>query len=564
MKKAKRLVSLLLALVMLLSLTVSAAAALEPSEYVAPDLDTYGMIGNLGDGEIRITDAIPKEEYYAYQILYLESYSEDDNAYVYKVNPNWSVFVENASIKSVYLNVDANNGYVTWVDGADPAEFAKLALEYAQTDKSGNNKKPGEDGYVPTIAPVQTKEAGTASAGSTVTTVTFTDLKLGYYLVDTSLGALCSLDTTDSKVNIQEKNEVPTNYKQVKEDIGDDNWKGSEDGTIGENDADIGQTVEFRSTIRVYPGTDNLIFHDQMESGLTFTKDNADAITVNLSNIGGSLNKNLEKGKDFFVEFNPNGTVPHTSADIEEECTFHVRFSDEIFETLQAGGNNILIINYKATLNENAIIGTIGNANVSRVSYGDKYHATPESKTITRTYKFDIFKYDKSTNEPLSDTKFELHSNDGFGHAGDVIYLVKKETVEGQPDAYRVAKKDDTQASGHEAGALTEITTNATGKFSIEGLDAATYYLVETQPQSGYSILTKPVEISIEYKNGNVVIKKDQSEIVGAEIGIENGSGGRLPQTGGIGTTIFYVAGSILLIGAAVLLIVKKRMSNEK
>lgn len=591
MKKARKFAGLLLALIMVLSVGVAAFAedgdgdGETPKAHEMEGPEKHGEAPN-NNGKITINDAIPRETYALYQILYLESYSKttDDQDkvvtthYAYKANSSWNDFVKSSDISGTYLNVD-DSGYVTWNEGADAAKFAQLALEYAQQD--ANSKKPGEEGYdaaTAKIKPVKTATAPVTATPTTKVTVGFTDLKLGYYLIDTSLGSLCSLDTTDPEVEMQEKNEVPKNYKQVKEDSGsgDGAWKGSAT-TQGENDADIGQQVEFRSVVTVYPGTDNLIFHDKMSPGLTFSRTDADNVKVNLRNEGGSLNKDLTLGTDYTVEFTENETVSHVSADIEGDCTFHVKFSDRVFADLSATGNNLITITYTATLNGKATVGVDGNLNTSRVSYGDDFHATPASTTVTRTYSFPVFKFDKETKEGLSDTKFELHANGANGEPGDIIKLVKTKdgTVNNndgnkldtpEADEYRVAIKN---ADGtYEAGAIDVLTTNAAGKFVINGLDAGTYHLVETAPKDGYNKLKNPVVVNISYTtgengaDGTIKIKQDYKEV--SEVVIENGSGSELPSTGGIGTTVFYVVGGIMLVGAGVLLVTKKRMSSSK
>ena len=182
--------------------------------------------GTLTGGSITINDAVPGQKYNAYQILYLESYNKDSGAYAYKANSAWETWLRT---QTTYVSFD-DQGYVTWVESADPAAFAKLAqVEAAKTTADATETAPA------------------AAEGATYSSVSFTGLKLGYYLVDSTLGTLCSLDTTNPNVVMEEKNEVPTNVKTVEED--------STPGTYGEkNDADMGQTVNFQSTIIAQTG----------------------------------------------------------------------------------------------------------------------------------------------------------------------------------------------------------------------------------------------------------------------------------------------------------------------
>ena len=189
MSNTRKLVSLLLAVVLTLGLTALGYAEGET-------------------GSITINDAVVGQTYTIYQILDLESYNASANAYAYKATTAWNNFINSDAIKGTYVQVDAQ-GYVTWKTGADAVAFAKAAQKYAK-DNSITNQ---------------------GSVTATTTTVSFTGLDLGYYLVDTTLGTLCSLDTTNPNVVMEEKNEVPTNVKTVEEDS---------DNKYGEtNDADI-------------------------------------------------------------------------------------------------------------------------------------------------------------------------------------------------------------------------------------------------------------------------------------------------------------------------------------
>ena len=164
MKHAKSFLALLLALTMALTLSIAVFA----------DGET---------GSITIDNAVNGQTYTIYRLLDLESYNAQSGAYAYKAAAKWSAFVDSNDVKGIYLNVD-KQGYVTWVAGADAAAFAKLAQKYAADNAIAN-------------------EGSQKAAG---TSVKFETLQLGYYLVDSTLGTLCSLDTTNPTVTIKEKN----------------------------------------------------------------------------------------------------------------------------------------------------------------------------------------------------------------------------------------------------------------------------------------------------------------------------------------------------------------------
>ena len=481
MKTIKRISCLLLALALMMALSVTAFAEGET-------------------GSITINDAVVGQTYTIYQILDLESYNASANAYAYKATTAWNTFINSDAIKGTYVEVDAQ-GYVTWKDGADAAAFAKAAQKYAKDNSIANQ----------------------GSVTATTTTVSFTGLDLGYYLVDSTLGTLCSLDTTNPDVVMSEKNEVPTNVKTVEEDS---------TGKYGEkNDADIGQTVNFNSTITAQAGAENYVFHDTMSTGLTYGS--VTGITLNGAAVDAS-----------------NYTVTAPAADGD---TFDVTFTQAFCDTLKA--NDKIVISYTATLNENAVIAGDGNPNTSKLSYGDKgdeTHSpsgtTPPSTTTTYTWDVDVFKYTMNgKNETaLAGAKFTLSKNDD---GTDPIALVS----EGN-NVYRVAKTDET-------GIVTEITTDTTGKFTIKGLDADTYYLKETAAPAGYNMLAAPVTIVIG-ENGVVNGTTEAPQGVD-EVKVLNQTGALLPSTGGMGTTVFYVLGGALVLAAVVLLVTRKRMSSK-
>lgn len=483
MKHAKKLASLLLALVMVFAVATTAFAAGET-------------------GSITIDNAVVGQTYTIYEILKLESYNKGSGAYSYKATSDWSDFINSADIKGTYVNVDSQ-GYVTWVKDADAAAFAKLAQAYAKNNSIANQ----------------------GSTKATDATVTFTGLELGYYLLDSSLGTLCSLDTTNPSVTIHEKNQEPTNEKTVEED------SNNQYGSV--NDADIGQTVNFKSTITLPKGSENVVFHDTMSKGLTL-----DASSIK-----------VYTDADMTTELG-TGSYAVATTGLTDGCTFEVSFERTYLDGLTADSTTVYV-KYTATVNENAVVGDVGNPNTSNVEYGEegKTTTTPDSTTRTYTWSFDVLKYaNGDESKVLEGAQFVLLNNDKTKVAT---------IVDGKLTGWvnvPVAGTDGTITWPEN----TTLTTNAQGKIDIAGLDADTYYLRETVAPAGYNKLAEDVEVTITPTKGNDGKTLTLTPVTAK---VENKSGSELPETGGMGTTIFYVLGSILVLGAAVLLITKKRMN---
>lgn len=483
MKHVKRIVGFVLALAMVLALSAGVFAADEK-------------------GSITIDNAVMGQSYTIYRILELESYNTADKAYSYKSTAAWSEFVNGSDVKDVYLKVN-ELGYVTWVEGADEAAFAKLVQQYAaaHAEKVGNQ--------------------GTQEAKST--TVKFENLELGYYLVDSTLGTLCSLNTTQPDVTIKEKNGAPTNEKTVEEDS---------TGAYGKvNDADIGQTVNFKSTITAQAGAENYLFHDKMSAGLTFTA--VTKVTLN--------------GTDVAAE---NYEVVTTG--LTDDCTFEVRFTQAFCDTLKA--NDKIVISYTATLNENAVVGVEGNPNESKIEYGQsgKTTTTPPSTTTTYTWDLEVLKYGNTDKaNVLENAQFVLLNKDK-----NKVAVV----VDGKLTGWT-----NVPAAGEDGtipwNASTILTTNTQGKIEIDGLDADTYYLREIKAPAGYNGLGQDVEVKIT----GATKAEDSATLTYTTVvaEINNQSGTELPSTGGMGTTVFYILGSVLVLGAAVVLVTRKRMKER-
>ena len=520
MKHLRKIAALILSCVMVFGMAsvvyATGGSAGETSESGATGTGaaSSGTTATTGDGKITIENAKAGQTYTIYQILELESYDKGTGHYAYKAaTTQWKSFLEGKDINDTYVTIDGE--YVTWKEGVaetKAAEFAKKALQYA-------------------------KEKSLANAGketAKTTSVEFTGLPLGYYLVDSSVGALCSLGTTTGEVTIREKNAEPTVEKKVQEDSNDE---------YGEsNTADIGQTVKFQTTIKAQEGAEKYVLHDKMSEGLTFDGNVTVKITKGTSpaTLVGTSSYTLQK--------------PVTTATaLEDGCTFELVFKKEFCDTL--GKDDVIKVSYSATLNENAVIRSTGNKNEAWLVYGDDKKTIPQT-TTTKTYSISVFKYESvstngsSTQKGLANAEFTISKkNDGT----ERINLVKTSNDSAEINTYRVAKT--TEETG--ITKVTTITTPTSGKFKIEGLDADVYYLTETKQPDGYNKLATPVKVTID-ANGNVTMKDSASAVT--EVAIENKTGSLLPSTGGRGTTLFYILGGILVLGSAVILITKRRM----
>ncbi len=478
MKHARKLASLLLALVMVFALATTAFAA--------------------GNGTITVKNTVKDADYTIYRLFDLESYagSGENDAHSYKVADKWTNYFADGAEGRNYFDVDGN-GYVTAKANANLVEFTQKALTYATNNtiaNDGTTKGTGED-------------------------IQFTGLDLGYYLVDSSVGALCALTTTDPNGEVIEKNANPTLDKDVKEDS---------TGTWGDkNDAEIGEDVEFKATITVQGFAKDYVMHDKMDDGLTYKE--VTSVTLNGNIVTASGNYEV---------------VTSTT----DQCTFEVKFSETFCASLKSG--DVIVVYYKATLNDNAVVKEPENNN-AHLEYKDnngKTHNTEKSNTKTYTWELPVLKYaNGNTANVLAGAKFSLYTDE----ACTIAVKFHEVKAEGKTTVYRVEPN----------GTVTEITTDNTGKFRIEGLDAGTYYLKETEAPVGYNKLNTVVTVTIDH-SGKINATTEKPE--GAtQIEVENKAGTELPSTGGMGTTLFYVLGSVLVVGAVVLLVTRKRMSNK-
>ncbi len=486
MKLIKKIAAIMFAFMMVVSMSCNVKAE-----------DTEGVYGQK-DGSITITGALQGQTYTIYEMLKLESFSGTN--YSYKIADGWENFFREGAEGAAYMKKD-ENGYMSFIAGKDGApdrrEFAQKALVYAKKTTGINTKSES------------TKE--------NETTVTFNGLNLGYYLVGSTTGALCGLDTTNKHVDIEEKNGVPSVDKKIVQN----------DTDVESNFANIGETINFKTTITAQKGAQSYVLHDTMEKGFTFNKD----VKVKVSGQTNYLNSTT----DYEVVENA-----------EDKCTFDIKFKEEFLKTIN--DTTKIEVTYSATLNGDAEIHD-NNDNTTHLTYGEKNNTTT-STTHTITYGINVLKYTGDTTNTLANAKFSLYDAETNGN----IYKLVQKT---DTTNYRLAMTGED--------GITEITTNDTGKFSIQGLKPGFYWLEETAAPKGYNKLAKRIKVVINDDGTLIVDGKDKNDkgIPISQVDVENKTGTVLPSTGGAGTTMIYLVGAVLVLGSGVVLVTKRRVKGK-
>lgn len=454
-------------------------------------------------GSITVQGAVDGEIYSIYKIFDVTGYDTMTTPHkiTYKVTDGWASFFAKGNPGATYVTLDSKKQIsATTLDSTNAPAFAAAAITWAK-DSAHN---------------IKVTDSKTANKDG----VTFTNVADGYYLVDTSLGALCSLDNvTGNAAKISEKNKVPSVEKKVK----------SGDIYESSNSAKIGDTVKYKTTITINGSVEKVVLHDKMDTGLTF-----DETSVKVK-VGGA---------DVAAA---NYTLKKSGTESSDPCTFEIEFKDSYIAGLETGKQ--IEVTYSATLNESAVIGTPGNKNDTWLKYGNSGSVT--SETTTYSYSFDLVKTD-SDGTLLAGAKFKLYADQ---NCANEIKLV----ADGD-NAYRVAKTGEK--------AVESIETNATSALTIKGLKGTTtYYLKEIEAPKGYNELENAFVFTIASANvSSNLVTTSNKWVEGTSTGIHiiNNAGTTLPSTGGMGTTVFYVVGGGLMAVAVVLLVTKKRMENKR
>jgi len=606
MRKAKKLTALMLlaAFVFAFIVPVSAMA----------DTTTQATTGSI---TIKDSSTVKVEgrEFKAYKILDVKSFTEDKtDATTGEVTKGHVVYTVPEAMKSFYNTKYSLTGNEADYDAQvvqkiseekDMFAFAAEALAAAKTAK---------------VVP------GSATGAEKATSVTINSLPLGYYVVEDASGekpvSALILDTTNLNPEVAIKADQPKVEKKID---GKNDTDPNTDKDVKYNNASVGDTVPYKLTSHVpdMTGYEHYYFvlTDTMSKGLTYDEKTGVTITITKTVKEGDTEKTvtekLVKDQDFSVTYTKNTNDDGTAKDSTLEIVFKnfIKYNTEEYK------NAPIEISYSATINKDAEIGVAGNPNAVKLTYsnnpnvkeegnpgdkpGDKSPVgeTTEEKTYTYVTGVKLIKVDPEGNL-LTGAEFEIS-----GTRANTV-LVKGEAYVKDPEGSYWELKDGTYTTddpstpGMKTDKYVDIDTkyvkvekgefitkgteavqakgfvNENGEIEFTGLAAGEYTITELKAPNGYNKLSHPINLTIDFTapaedatetNGTWTYTwKQNDKTLTAEAGVgnvlkvENNTGTELPETGGIGTTIFYVVGAALVLGAGVLLVTKKRMTGQR
>lgn len=578
MKHTKKALALLMVLVMSLSLlTVTAFAA--------------------GTGKIIIENATAGMEYKLYKVF--------DASYIDGTEDGTKPAGATYTIKDTdpwYFRVDADgNPFTLKEDSAHPGTYIVSIAE-------------GQQERVATwFQNVNTSTlTATATATATGNTVTFDGLDKGYYYIKSGVGATVTLTHANETRKVIDKNQQPgwgtdpddstkPGGKFIKTGA---NGTGTKYGTLGT--ADIGSKLDYK--IDIFSATNYQ--GDKMIKEYIIEDTESPAVFMHFSTIrvwvnGTELTKGWVEGVDETSTTSHaigSSATPATSTNdadwyvenadnTDSKFSIHINWlnSEGTFKFDNNGKPNVIKITYEGVLKSKGVIyGDNGNLNTAtlyvlpngsetRAQVGER----SEAKAVT--YSGELFKYttENGVKKTLAGAEFTIMRAGETGplafypsrlYAG-VYYLANDENWNSE----HVDHHDETKK---ESMKVTTLVTPADGMIIIRGLAGGEYTVTETKAPGGYNKLTAPIKMPLE-QGGNAtagVTVTDVNKTLAADGSplstpaafqnvhvkeIENNMGTVLPETGGIGTTLFITLGALAVIGTGLFLVTNKRISKE-
>ena len=334
-------------------------------------------------------------------------------------------------------------------------------------------------------------------------TVVFSNLAEGYYFITSGLGAVVTITNAAPEATVIDKNDTaPNSLTKTQNGI-----------SYG-----VGETVDYTVT---FVATNHITANKETTQVTSYTlTDTAEGVTVDWD----SLNILV-------------GEATLTTADYTlEDGVITLPWVDNSGASIYDNGVTV-------TVTYSAEVTAAGSySNQAALKWNDTELSDPP-KVVGNNYSFDLVKTD-GDGKLLDGAEFVLYTD---ANCTDSISLVAADGV------YTKAASTDTNT-------VTTITVT-NGKVTVKGLATGTYYLKETAHPAGYNLLETPQEVTVGTADNTATVNGDA--YVSGGVQVINNAGSILPSTGGVGTTIFYVVGAVLVIACGVLLIAKKRVGAE-
>lgn len=450
-----------------------------------------------GNGSITVTpptgtDANASNTYTLYKVFAAET---DGTNYSYKLSG------AHEDVPAGFILDDAGNVYLgTIVTAADNTTFEVMVNKQKVIVKPTTDLS---DTIISAIAGYVTSadQVGEAKTVTGTNPATWTGLDNGYYYVTTTTGTLVIIDSTVPTVSVTDKNTVPGVDKKITGATSVD-----EDGKKAL--AQVGTTVNYSAEITIGDGAKGYVFHDTMETGLTYKNDAAVS-----------------------YDGTPVEAAGHFTIGKKGDDTFTITFEDDYVKTLTVGKK--ITVTYSATVNSDAITVDPLN-NTCYVNYGDA-----NSNNKTPTSEADVY-----------EAKFTVTKQDGKGAAlANAGFVIKNS----QNKYYKITDKVVSWVDSIDDA--TEYTSDAQGAVqAFTGLANGTYTLIEKTVPAGYN---KAADSTFTIAEHNYT-----SENLEQEATVVNNQGAELPSTGGIGTTIIYIVGGGMVLAGIVMFLTKRRMAS--